>query len=93
MIYDIVFTTTFKDGQTFTDESSIEAPSLEAAIVFATDISGDSPYEPPLKGDDEGVTTINARVAVNNVPAYDLQKAAVTVDGEDRMITDWDPVY
>ena len=93
MIYDIVTTTTFKDGTTYTDESSIEAPSIEAAIVFATDISDDSPYEPARKDEDEGKITINAKAAVNNKPAYQLRKAAVTDGGEEKMITDWDPIY
>lgn len=93
MIYDIITTTTFKDGTTYTDEDSIEAPSIEAAIVFATDISDDSPYEPARKDEDEGKITINAKAAVNNKPAYQLKKAAISVDGTYHMITDWDPIW
>ncbi len=91
MIYDIVITTIYKDGQISTDESSIEAPSIAAAIVFVSDDLRDDPYEPTLK--DEGNVTINAKAAINNIPAYQLQKAAVTVRGEYKMITDWDPIY
>ncbi len=93
MIYDIVTTTTFKNGQTFTDESSIEAPSLIAAIVFEADGMYDSPYKPSPAGEDEGKITISAKAATNNVPAYQLQKAAVTLKDGERMITDWNPVY
>ncbi len=93
MIYDIVTTTTFKDGKIYTDESSIEAPSIEAAIVFAIDISDDSPYEPARKDEDEGEITIRAKQVINKKPTYQLQKAAVTVEGEDKMITDWDPIW
>lgn len=95
MIYDIVTTTTFKNGKTFTDELSIEAPSLAAAIVFVIDMDCDASYgPPPLKGDDEGTITINAKVATNNKPAYHLQKATgIDEKDDERMIIGWDPIY
>ena len=95
MIYDIVMTTTFKNGKPFIEEYSIEAPSLQAAMVFVIDMDCDASYgPPPLKGDDEGTITVNAKVAVNNKPAYHLQKAT-GIDEKDaeRMITGWDPLY
>ena len=95
MIYDIVMTTTFKNDKTYVEEYSVEAPSLAAAIVFVIDMDCDASYgPPPLKGDDEGTITVNAKVAVNNKPAHHLQKAT-GIDEKDaeRMITGWDPLY
>jgi hypothetical protein len=93
MIYDVVMTTTFKNGKTFVEETSLEAPSMAAAVVFTADGIDDGSYKPPLKGDDEGTITINAKAAVNNKPTYHLQTAAVWDEGKDRMIIDWDPIY
>lgn len=94
MIYDVVTTTTFKDGKSYVEEDSVEAPNILAAIVFTADMQGDDmPYKPPRKGDDEGTITVTARAVTNNKPAYRLRKAAVWDGDKYLMITDWNPIY
>ena len=93
MIYDIITTTIFKNEKPYIEEDSVEAPTIVAAIVYVSDGLRDDPYEPHLEGDEEGSITISAKEAINNVPAYQLHKASVRVDGKDKMITGWDPIY
>ena len=86
MIYDIIITSTFKNGQKSTDKSSIEAPNLLAAVVFAIDFEGDANYKPSPSGDDEGNITVSAKAAANNTPTYELRKATIkTEDGSTRV--------